>query len=104
LRCELLQDVARGAQIGAKLQRFPEIRNRAGLVAKPHLRLSAIIPGKHVRRIVLHGVIVIGEATLVVTLVEPDHATIAPAARIGRCQPDHFGIIGGGPVSCSESR
>jgi hypothetical protein len=80
----LLQAIARGAQIRAKLQRFPEIRDRARLVAKPHLRLSAIVPGKHVRRIVLHGVIVIGKAALVVALVEPDHATIAPAARIRR--------------------
>ena len=39
---ELLQALARGAQSRADLQGFTEIRDRAGLVAEPHLALGAI--------------------------------------------------------------
>jgi hypothetical protein len=37
---------------GAKLQRFPEVGDRARFVAEPHFCLAAIVPGTDVRRIV----------------------------------------------------
>src|ERR1700730_3806258 len=51
------QALLRRAQVRLKLQRPPEIRDRARLVAKPHPGLTAIVPGIHVGRIVLQRLV-----------------------------------------------
>src|SRR5437870_5247950 len=83
-RTELLQAVACGAKAGTDLDSFAEIRDRARLVPESHLGLAAIIPGIGVGRIVLQRLVVIREATFAVALEQPDHAAVAPAARVGR--------------------
>src|SRR5258708_4941116 len=95
---ELLQPIACLAQAGTDLQRLFEIGNCAGLVAKPHLRPGAIVPGIGVGRIVLQRLVVVGEAAFVVALVQPDHSAIAPAAGVGWRDPGRLAIVGGGAI------
>jgi len=81
--------VQRGAAAGHRgrcagpvdIQRLAEIRNRALLVTKPHPGLASIVPGIGIGRVALQRPVVIGKAVLVVALVEPDHAAVAPATR-----------------------
>ena len=57
-RCRL----SRAVEVGAKLQRLPEIRDRALLVAEPQFGLAAVVPGVDVGRIVLQRLVVVGDA------------------------------------------
>ncbi len=46
----------------------------------------------------MQRLVVVGKATLVVALVQPDHSAIAPAAGIGRRDPGRLAIVGGGAI------
>src|SRR6516225_9702903 len=92
-RPQLLQRLARGRQVGPQLQRLAEVGDGARLVAEPHPGLTAIVPREDVGGIVLQRLVVVGDAALVIALVEFDHATVAPAARIGRRHPDDLAIV-----------
>src|ERR1700751_809464 len=95
-QAKLLHHFARDDEVGTQLQRPPEIGDRALPVAQTHFGLAAIIPGERVGRIVLERLVVVGNPALAVTLVEADQATVAPAARIRRCEGDDLGIVAGG--------